>query len=276
MQISIFWYENRSSNGHSIDSHNAGQHHYKLPQNLSDFTVPLHTAGVGDHQARRVLSVFTSAWVYMNMHDCRVLGAIHQQSVQHATTIRLTADLHSRAWLSILLRSTSAEIRLLRFKRFPREQTWLNFYIWFDWWVNIKSPCENDDASYRAFKELLINVNRKWGSYRSFQRWRSGVEPQTVSSLAWYLHTPADSWMNKMQEGVRGSLLVGTAKTNHAKKREQSFGDESTRRRAHLNSIMRLLWSPCCGRWCNKMTASIWTMQQGSSERFVMHTSTRT
>lgn len=168
MQITIFWYENRSSNRHSIDSHNAGQHHYKLPQNLSDFTVPLHTAGVGGRQARRVLSAFTSAWVYMNMHDCRVLGAIHQQSVQHATTIRLTADLHSRAWLSILLRSTSAEIGLLRFKRFPREQTWLNFYIWFDRCVNIKSPCENDDASYRAFRELLINVNWKWAAIGVF------------------------------------------------------------------------------------------------------------
>lgn len=51
----------------------------------------------GGHQARRVLSAFTSAWVYMNMHDCGALVAIHQQSVQHATTIRLAADLHSGA-----------------------------------------------------------------------------------------------------------------------------------------------------------------------------------
>lgn len=102
------------------------------------------------------------------MHDCRVLGAIHQQSVQHATMIRLAADFHLRAWLSILLRSTSAEIRLLRFKRFPWEQTRLNLYIWFDWCVNIKSSCKNNDASYRAFRELLINVNWKWAAIGVF------------------------------------------------------------------------------------------------------------
>lgn len=62
--------------------------------NLSDLTISLHSARVGGRQALHVLSAFTPAWVYMNMHDCGELGIIHQQSVQHAIVGRLAADLH--------------------------------------------------------------------------------------------------------------------------------------------------------------------------------------
>lgn len=161
--------------------------------------------------------------------------------------------------------------RTVKIQRFPREQTWLNLYIWLDWSVNIRSPCEYNGASYRAFRELLINVNWKWGAigvFASAAVLSVGIIPDMIPT-----HTNLTrGWMRCK----RGTCFVCMAKTNHAKKREQSFGDESIRRRTHLNSIMRLLWSPCCGRWCNKMTASIWTMQQGSSERLVMHTSTCT
>lgn len=80
-----------------LDWYSAIQCCYKVHQNLSAFTISLHTARVRTHQAERVLSAFTSAWGgYMNMHGCRALGTIHQQSVQHATTVRLAADLRLR------------------------------------------------------------------------------------------------------------------------------------------------------------------------------------
>ena len=137
--------------------------------------------------------------------------------------------------------------------------------------VNITFSCEHDDASNRVVWELLINVD----VIQTAALWdfccaeMSGL--QTISSLATHLHTPAVVQANEMLWGSRGRRCL------HSKD-ESRWGERTKLRRwittvhTRLNGIIWLVRSHRHGEWCNKLTASTWTLQRGGSEPVEMHT----
>lgn len=137
--------------------------------------------------------------------------------------------------------------------------------------VNITFSCEHDDASNRVVWELLINVD----VIQTAALWdfccavMSGL--QTISSLATHLHTPAVVQANEMLWGSRGRRCL------HSKD-ESRWGERTKLRRwittvhTRLNGIIWLVLSHRHGEWCNKLTASTWTLQRGGSEPVEMHT----